>query len=418
MVSVYFQARGSEITLDLRTLFEVKSASQAELPMKAKLYSLALVSLLTVTAMAAQTVPVRMYCLSIETDHGIDEFGDTLDVNYANRSGSAGELGISWAFGPGYYDLELPGNSSYMSSLAIYDSYYKRTYSGSLSVDMPISTDNNNNRFPDFFEVSQSANYQSSGGYLIYVSTAAEYGLIQATWTRDAGSWTGTYQWTCTGYSGPLPSDWFGTFVGTFKILEYTGTMTYTPGASTVSATVNLVQTGMPANTRQGSIQFTKSDSDRFNSLTNQPGFWTNSSSQVYTFTNHALLRDPNYPTNYAGYVEFDDDGDQSTVYPYAVWVLSIDDPNDINQNGIPDFSDDPLILPAPRRPLISLASSTTNLLFTIHGDINHVHQIQQAPSVNSANWQNVISVTLTNDPQVVPVPLPTGTAFFRVQAQ
>ena len=76
------------------------------------------------------------------------------------------------------------------------------------------------------------------------------------------------------------------------------------------------------------------------------------------------------------------------------------------------------LTLALPRRPLISLQHTSTNLLFTIGGDINHVHKIQQVPDLSSLNWQDVVSVTLTNDPQIVPVVTPTRSAFFRVVAQ
>jgi hypothetical protein len=200
--------------------------------------------------------------------------------------------------------------------------------------------------------------------------------------------------------------------------LEYTGTLTYTPGSNAVSGTLNLVQTGVPANTWSGTVAFAKVPSDRFNSLTNEPGAWTDAGGATHSFTNHFFVRDPNYPTNYAGYIEFDNDGDLSTSHPYAVWVLSITDTNDVNHNGIPDFSDDPTVLPPPRRPQISLARTATNLLFTIRGDVNRWHEIQQAPTITSTEWQPITSVTLTNDPQLVPVAFPAQNTFYRVRAQ
>jgi hypothetical protein len=94
---------------------------------------------------------------------------------------------------------------------------------------------------------------------------------------------------------------------------------------------------------------------------------------------------------------------------------VSIDDTNDFNQNTIPDFSDDP---PA-RRPLFSLKVTSSNLLFTIHGDVGHPHQVQESLVLPATNWQTVTSVTLTNDPQLVSVALPaTRAKFWRIQAQ
>ena len=89
-----------------------------------------------------------------------------------------------------------------------------------------------------------------------------------------------------------------------------------------------------------------------------------------------------------------------SAYYPYGTWILSIDDTNDVNHNGIPDFSDDPPST-LPSRPSLTLRPTATNLWLTIHGDTGHVHQVQQSLSLpasrTATNWQTVLSVTLTN---------------------
>jgi len=127
-----------------------------------------------------------------------------------------------------------------------------------------------------------------------------------------------------------------------FELLDYTGPLSYTPGSNSVSAFVSLAQTGDTNNTMEGPIVFDKSPSDRFNELTNEPGVWTNAASQTLSFDGELFTRVPRWPTNYAGYVFFAD-GDPSTPSPdYELWVLSINDTNDANANGIPDFSDDP----------------------------------------------------------------------------
>jgi hypothetical protein len=126
-------------------------------------------------------------------------------------------------------------------------------------------------------------------------------------------------------------------------------------------------------------------------------------------------VRLPAWPTNYGGYFDFDDWDPNTTDPDYVTWGLSIDDTNDFNHNGIPDFSDDP----SARRPLFSLTVTASNLLFTIHGDVGHPHQVQESLILPATNWQTVASVTLTNDPQLVAVVLPTTRLkFWRVQAQ
>ena len=117
--------------------------------------------------------------------------------------------------------------------------------------------------------------------------------------------------------------------------------------------------------------------------------------------------------TNYYGFVEFSD-GDPNTSAPdYLTWMLSIDDLNDANHNGIPDFSDDPLTAAGPRAAQLALVWSSTNLLISVSGDIGHRHDLQQTLSLPATNWQTNASVTLTNDPQAIPIPYSPATPVF-----
>jgi hypothetical protein len=119
------------------------------------------------------------------------------------------------------------------------------------------------------------------------------------------------------------------------------------------------------------------------------------------------------WTTNYYGFVEFAD-GDPNTAAPdYLIWMLSIDDLNDANHNGIPDFSDDPLTASGPRPPQLALAWSSTNLLFSLSGDVGHLHELQQTLSLPATNWQTIASVTLTNDPQAISIPFAQGPPIF-----
>jgi hypothetical protein len=358
-----------------------------------------------------------MYCLSVKVGQGVSTpYGHAITLNYAARPDSADELGPNWP--PGHHEIVLPPDFAYNSTLDLWDNYYDYSSYGTIYMNLPVDTDANGNRFPDFFEVSRATSVTTTDSFSYYDPQYHLYGSgsISAVWTRSAGQKAGTYRMTLTDYD--LGAYW-GTMQGTFEILEYTGTITYTPATNSVSATMTLAQTGAPANTFQGPIQFVKDPADWANTLTNLPGTWLNGSAQTCVFTNGYFFRNPSYPTNYAGYIVFDDDGDEYwTAYGYAIWVLSINDTHDTDGDGIPDFSDIPSATAPPRRPTISIARTSTNLLFTIHGDINHLHEIQQVPVITSTSWQPVVSVTLTNDPQVVPVAFPTGSTFYRVRAQ
>jgi hypothetical protein len=57
--------------------------------------------------------------------------------------------------------------------------------------------------------------------------------------------------------------------------------------------------------------------------------------------------------------------------------------------------------------------------LLSISGDIGRTHRILQKTVLNSANWTTNLSVQLTNDPQIVSLPLPpAATSFWQVLAE
>ena len=367
------------------------------------------------TVRAAENAQARLYSLSFKLYEATDISGDIMKISSTGAADNGlYELSPSQ---PPDSEITLPGMNSYGSGCWFYDGYYKYWSSyGSLYLNPPDFTDLNNNRFPDFFEIALGISGAiSTGSYNCYDPMTYEYfnGNIYATWNRAAGSKTGTV--TMRVVDSVYPGYW-GTMYATFEIFEYKGTLAYTPSATTVSGALNLTQTGSNS-TFTGSVQFVKSDTNRFDSLILQPGILTDAFAQANYFTNRYFFRDANWPTNYAGYVQFDNDGDIGTFYPFAVWVLSIDDPNDANHNGIPDFSDDAAVAP-PNPPLLSLAPTSTNCLLTITGDLNRLVKIQQSPDLAPNSWTDVTSFTLTNSATVVPLTLPASTAFWRALAQ
>lgn len=368
----------------------------------------AFVMLASWPAHSSETAQVRMYCVSVRLETATDQYGDVLSVNSTGTAGGAGEL---LPYGqPPQREIDLPPVILYNSIATLDDAVFGTFVDSSFSLYLPELVDLNTNGYPDFFEVSQGIDTNSYNGSYNFGSFVGN-GPIYTTWKRTAGSASGTCNLTLPNY--------LSSFTHTFDILEYTGSLTYTPGTNAVSATLSLKQTGAPTNTFRGSLKFLKSSTDHFNTLTLQAGSLADASLQTHWFTNHTFLRNLSWPTNYSGYVEFDDDGTQNTPYPYAFWVLSITDTNDINNNGIPDFSDDapnPPVIP-PRVPQLSLSLTSTNLLLSISGDTGHVHTVQTTPQFPAA-WQDVLSLTLTNDPQIVPLSFSGTNRFWRVMAQ
>ncbi|PYK96255.1 MAG: hypothetical protein DME19_20340 [Verrucomicrobia bacterium] len=212
---------------------------------------------------------------------------------------------------------------------------------------------------------------------------------------------------------GPL-----GDFTHPFEVLEYTGPLNYTPGASNVTGAVNLTQTGDPSSQLTGPIQFRKLPTNRFDELLLQHSVWTNASSQTIHIGNDidSFLRDLTLKTNYYGFVDFDDGDPNTPDADYGSWVLSIDDSNDSNGNGIPDFSDD-VSSTGARPPSLTLTPGGANLSLSISGTVGRTHEVQQITSLSQTNWATVSSVTLTNDPQSVSLSSPTNvTSFWRVR--
>lgn len=351
-----------------------------------------LVCLDPLNARSAETASGRIWCLSLQFQQGTDSFGDTLD--FSTTAGSPnGELepynGLTYISG---FTLDISG----------------QPITGTMQLNLPPFQDANSNGFSDFFESSQGVGASTSGTYTTPIST----GSVTASWQRAAGSASGS----CVLHLVDSTFGDLGSFNSVFALLEYTGPLLYIPGTNVVTGNLNLAQTGNTSATMQGPFEFVKVATNRFNLLILQAGSWTNESALSLTYTNALFAREPPWTTNYFGLVQFAD-GNPSTPAPdYLVWALSIDDTNDANHNGIPDFSDDPTSGPPP--PALALSSNSTNLLVSLSGAVGHPLELQQASSLPATNWQTVVSITLTNNPQLIALPLPSATsAFWRAVA-
>jgi hypothetical protein len=349
----------------------------------------AVLYLLPLLSYSAQTTQARLFCWSVRFQRGFDQ-GFSLDLSTFDPPTSSpnGELGM------------LFSTYSHWSYFALNDTNGIPVVVGTLNLNVPFNVDASGNGFSDFFEVARPVSSTMTTGTF---SSNIGDGTASATWSRAAGSKNGT----CV-----LTLQTLGSFVHTFEIAEYTGNLAYAPGSNTVSGTVSLSQTGNAGNQFFGPLSFVKSSNNPFNLLQLQAGVWTNALSQTLSFSTNAFYRDSTWPTNYYGYVEFDDGDPNTSGLNYKLWTLSIDDLNDADQDGIPDFSDDPL--PPARPPLLTLKLGTTNLLLIISGDVGRSHLIQTNASPGSTSWQLAQSVTLATNPQTVSLPLPTGITFLR----
>lgn len=348
------------------------------------------------TLHAAQTAQATLFCWSLRFQQGQGALDETLD--------------LSTLAGPPNGEL-TPSASPYTHESGFVLDFSGFPITGAIFLDLPPYADANGNGFDDSFEVSQAAGGASVGEY--QTDGGVGGGTVSATWSRAAGSKDGTCSLRLVDETyGDL-----GSYRHTFEVLEYTGTLTYTPGSNTVSGSLNVTNA---TDQLRGPLDFSKFMANPQNQLTLQSAFLTNAMQQTLSlFDTTAFDRDLTLRTNYYGGVEFND-GDLSTAgEDYYSWELSIDDLNDSDHDGIPDFSDDPASVVLPRRPLLSLARGQTNLLLTISGELGRMHRVLETTNLTAGNWQTNLSLTLTNDPQTVALPLPPGAVkFWRVKAE
>jgi hypothetical protein len=350
---------------------------------------------------AAQTAQATLFCLSLRFQQGVyhGAAGDiTLNLSTTDLDTPNGELAPTFD-SPDHY-----------SGFILYDTLLDEVVTaGSLDLDTPPFADANDNGFDDFFESSQTGSGTSTGTY----TTAVGNGTLRATWSRAAGSKDGTYALAFgTGQTA------LGTYAGTFELLEYAGPLDYTAGSNKVSGAVRLLQTGATDNVLAGPIEFTKVPTNRFDELYLTNSVWTNASGQSFNIGNEidTFLRDLSLKTNYYGYVDFEDGDADTSELDYQTWVLSIDDVNDSDGDGIPDFSDD-LGSGTVRPPTVALSIADTNLSFSISSTIGRTVEIQEVTSLGLTNWLTVNSFAPTNDPQVVLLPRPaTAPRFWRLR--
>ena len=346
---------------------------------------------------AAQTAQARFYCLSLRFRQGSDGMGFyTLDLStLPSPAAPNGELAPTFS------------QPTHSTGFRLTDMVWEMTVEGALAISVPMSEDENENGYADFFEVSQSAGGTTSGSFVI---PGVDSGTVQATWSRAAGAKDGSCVIQMTGSSGPLSA-----FTHEFELVEYLGPLSYTPGTNRVVGSVDLRQTGLPDNRFVGPVEFVKSSTAPHDRLELQPGSWTNAWDERFVFQREIYLRDPQWPTNYYGYVEFDD-GDFYTSEPdYYDWMLSVDDLNDADHDGIPDFSDSPAST-QPRTPRLAASFTPTEVRLSISGTVGVSHEVQEASSLSLRDWTTVRTLTLASDPEVVALPVPAGRErFWRV---
>lgn len=352
-----------------------------------------------ISVSAAQDASMDLFCLSLRMNAATAKM---LSIPYtleftsgsvATGEAANGELGVS--------DGAV---ATHVTQFRLSSDTFSDPITGVMYLNVPTIGDANKNGLNDFIEPSQAVSPVVTTGY-IYDDLTGSEGTVTATWSRAAG----TNQGTCT--LAVDTSYLRATFVHSFELLNYTGTLHYTPATNVVEGSVDLHLFSDALATFSGPVSIDKTN---VNQLHLEAGAWTNSAMASFaysaTYEGEYITRTG---TNYLGF--FDAlDGDLNTPYvDYAIWMLLVRDGNDANKNGVPDLSDSM----ETRLPSLKIARSAGQLQLTISSTVGQVHQIETINALGGTNqWMVVTNFTLATDPQTVILTTPTNkTSFWRV---
>lgn len=344
-------------------------------------------------AKADPQAEVRLYCYSLRFDKAEESlFGVTSSLELGTAGGN-GEL------------TPVSGNPNRGSGFVLETDQFPQGLPGSIFFNTPAFRDVNGNGFDDFFESSEQVNpSQTSGAF----TTDLEDGTVQATWSRVAGSATGSCVLEMEGaIFGVLP-----TFTHHFELIEYEGTLTYEPGETEVRGTLELMRTGNPEISLTGEVSISRNPVDPVNQIALTAGSWRDQEDRLVAFDNTLIDRDLNLSTNYFGRIVFQDGEPETAAPDFRTWMLSIDDPNDTDGDGIPDLSDNP-VTPPPSPPHLALAVDDQELRLTLNGETGRTYTIETSPTVKPGVWTVETTVTLASESQVVSWPRAGGDHLF-----
>lgn len=355
-------------------------------------------------ANAAQTAQVHLICGSVRFERG--QTGAVAFMELTTIAPAInGELRTDYA----------SGNFTYQADFFLSNSVAGTVVSGSLVLPPPSMADAATNGIPDFFEAAHPVAWTNDLGTFM---SSSGTGQLAAAWSRPAGTNTGECWLTFT-FDAPALRE---TYRCPFSILEYAGSLHYQSSSNGVSSPVALNQVCHVTNTLSATMVLTRT-ANWFHELSLAAGGWTNAAGLTLPYPEVQLSRQ--LPTTLSFHPSifaiayFCEDGNPETVQPdYLNWLLTIDDPNDADGDGIPDLADVYFANPA-RPPTLAFVTIDTHLFLQLSGDVGRVHEVQEAESLSSTNWQKVASFILAEDPQLlVAPPFSESARFWRAVAR
>src|SRR5262245_32702300 len=205
---------------------------------------------------------VRMYCLSLHVEPGV---GDLFGLHYTLAFFS----GTPTAPNGELYPLLEEGHPTHATAFVLEAPDLPEPLVGQIEVDAPENINEDGDEIPDLYEVEQGVPSTKTTG--TWRSEVAQ-GTIEATWQRAPGERQGTVTFA-------LRSDEFGqlpTFTHRFDVIQYNGTLRYTPSADPVRGTVELKRVMLDTSTLSGPLVLTREPTNRFKQFEIGESTWKN----------------------------------------------------------------------------------------------------------------------------------------------
>ncbi len=347
------------------------------------------------------TAQLSFHCQSVRlAPASVKQLGQTYTLSFTTVDGEPnGELGID----------EDPNSPTFHSSVIIFEHpLLGEPIVAKLFLDPPDIGDADINRVDDFFQVSRTVgNAVTRGGF-----EDETFGVVNvtATWSRAAGSATGT---CAMKLEGAIVN---ATFNVPFEVFQYLGPITYVPGTNVV-ANVNLTRQGMPGElTGQwhlsphgpGELRF---PADIWADEAGN-GFVFLAADEIDAYLGHVTKQ---FYNGLAGTI----DGLPSTPAEeeYIIWEFNVFDDNDADGDLEPDLSDPPDSGGIPATPKLAVSVSDGFLKLMITARAGQSVIIERKPTLTTALWAEVETLVLANDSREMTLPLSGDDSdFYRVR--
>jgi hypothetical protein len=341
---------------------------------------------------------VRLFFLSIRVEPGVSEelgLERTLEFSTTDFAAPNHELFTT-----------LQDDYTHASFFRLNGPEFTEPLLGEIIVNAPEGLDDNTNGIPDFYEVSAEIPATPATGLWDSEVAGGEARLV---WQRSADQHRGTVKIQLT-------SDEFGTlpeFTHAFEIIEYGATFEYERRNEQAIGLLQARRAGRDTATLTGPFVTTREPTNRLDQFLIGESDLINEAGQIVRVSIGDVERDADYRMDYFGAVAFWDGDPATPAVDYELYFIGFDDPNDSDEDGIPDLTDD--LGPPPAPPSLEIARDAAGFRLTLRGEVGTTYTLQRSSAAEPEAdlWVDEQQVTLTTTNEVLILPAATAPARY-----